>query len=128
MLGSINQLSNIAIVFFAIGIPFTFAGVVAYFIHQRRLAREHTLRLALDKSASLSPELMRVIEQNLKSSQPSRYGGIFTAFLFVGLGLAAMMSGRGDPQLGGGLLLTCMGLGYGVTTVLNARSAKEAIK
>lgn len=128
MLGTVSQLSNIFIVFFAIGIPFSFAALVAYFIHQRRLAREQTLRLALDKGASLSPELMRALEQNLRASERSSYGGIFTCFLFLGLGLATILSSRGDPQLGGGLLLACMGLGYGVTSVLNARVAKETKK
>ena len=87
--------------------------VIAYFIRSRtqyRLAMQETLRMAIDKGETLTPETL----ENLNSTRREPDADRRTALILLSLGAAAMAVGFMNGDLEGfkyaGIFPFCMGI------------------
>ncbi len=92
-------------------IPIVFFGTVAliiwlfvYFGHRGRAEKQQTIRLALEKGAELTPELMKSISE----PEPPKNKDLRSGLLWLALGVALALCGFAVPDPSGNALQGCL--------------------
>ncbi len=112
--GFTDNFALVAIVFWLFVILVTIVPIVLH--HRRRMETEKTIRMAIEKGASLDKETLdrllgaSVAEQSHDSPENTRRGGFITGAVGVGIFFFAVFTG-GKILIGVAALLVCIGAG-----------------
>ena len=88
--------------------------------HRRRVETEKTIRMAIEKGASLDPAMLdrlrgaSAADQEQDSPENTRRGGIITASVGIGLYLLSVFTGI-NKLMGPAALVLCIGIGIFVS-------------
>jgi hypothetical protein len=122
----LGTFSDVAIVTVVFAVPFAFAALAIYLRHQQKMAREATLRLALEKGEKLSPEMLGLVKstmQDRRSGQRELPSAVFVGCALIGVGCITELHGYGVM-----LFFGFLGLGFILRAVLTARQSAASEK